>query len=53
MVNCWRGHGLFPSFASRELHVMQLPQFNYSVAEVLISAFKLSQGHLGGMAYFE
>lgn len=53
MANCWRGHVFFLSFASRGLHVMQLLQFNYSVAEVLISAFKLSQGHLGRMAYFE
>lgn len=40
-------------FASEGLHAMRLLQFNYNVAEVLISAFKLSQGHLGGMACFE
>lgn len=44
---------LIPSFASTGLHVMQLLQFNYSVSAVLISAFKLSQGHQGGMAYLE
>lgn len=53
MANCWRGHVFFLSFASRGLHVMQLLQLNYSVAEVLISDFTLSQGHLGRMAYFE
>lgn len=44
---------LIPSFASTGLRVMQLLQFKYSVSAVLISAFKLSQGHQGGMAYFE